>query len=139
MYKTQRTSWNTTPISCNQKNSVKISCVDDRQENGSDPNIWGPHFWYILHNNSAKYPQNPSNCWKERMKNFILGIPSMVPCEKCIIHSTQYIEQHRDNLDNIVSTRENLFKWFVDFHNEVNIRNGKCKFTLQMAKEKWSY
>ncbi len=91
----------------------------------NDPKIWGPSFWFTLHNGAVKYPQTASPICAKRMKGFITGIPVMLPCELCSDHATAYIEKHSDKLDKVVSTRENLFNFFVDFHNQVNIRYGK--------------
>ena len=73
------------------------------------------------------------------MKNFILGIPVMLPCEKCREHSNQFIESNYDNLDNIVSSRDNLFKFFVDFHNNANKETNKPEMSYEDAKKLYNY
>jgi FAD-linked sulfhydryl oxidase len=90
-----------------------------------DPSVWGPAFWFTLHNGAANYPDYPNNSTQERMKGFIIGIPAILPCEKCREHATQYINANYNNLNSICSTRENLFNFFVDFHNYVNNRYNK--------------
>jgi hypothetical protein len=69
------------------------------------------------------------------MKNIILGIPVLLPCENCKEHSTAYIESRLNELDDIVSTRDKLFNFFVDFHNYVNKRYGKKIFTYEEARK----
>ena len=98
-----------------------------------NPNVWGSAFWFILHNGAANYPVSASPITKKRMKGFILGIPSMLPCDTCSNHATLHIEEHKDELDNICSGRETLFKFFVDFHNIVNERYGKTTVSLEDA------
>jgi hypothetical protein len=93
--------------------------------NSENPEVWGPAFWFVVHNGSARYPLKPSNIWKERMKGFIFGMPALIPCEKCADHATAHIEANRERMDEVVSSRENLFNFFVDFHNYVNERYGK--------------
>ena len=66
------------------------------------------------------------------MKSFIMGIPVMVPCEKCADHATAYIES-RSDLDQVVKNRDSLFSFFVDFHNFVNERLGKDKIPMEAA------
>jgi hypothetical protein len=39
--------------------------------NTADPKVWGPSFWFSLHNGAARYPLNASNLIMERMKGFI--------------------------------------------------------------------
>lgn len=102
-------------------------------ENSGDPKVWGPAFWFSLHNGSVKYPIKASPLWAERMKGFILGIPVMLPCEKCADHAMAHIESNYDKLDEIVSGRDKLFKFFVDMHNYVNRRYKKPEMSVEDA------
>jgi hypothetical protein len=99
----------------------------------SDPNVWGPAFWFILHNGSSKYPVSASNLIINRMKGFIKGIPLMLPCPDCKYHAICHIELNKDNLDDICSSREKLFSFFVEFHNIVNKRYGKPTVSVEDA------
>lgn len=93
------------------------------------PEIFGPPFWFTLHNGAAHYPIKASVVCMQRMKGFILGIPVMLPCETCSDHATAYIESQREKLDYIVSGREPLFEFLVNMHNYVNRRFGKPEIT----------
>lgn len=99
----------------------------------SDPTVWGPAFWYSIHNGAATYPIKASPICIERMVGFILGLPYILPCESCAEHATAHIEKNRDKLHIICSTRENLFNFFVDFHNYVNMRFGKNLMSYEKA------
>jgi len=115
----------------NDKLHIKYTTIN--YENSGNPLVFGPPLWFSLHNGAARYPQHPSTIWKERMKNFILGIPIMIPCEKCMIHANAYIYSELNNLDLIVSSREELFKFFWKFHNYVNVRLNKQEISLEDA------
>lgn len=101
--------------------------------NTSDPRVWGPSFWFSLHNGVSKYPENASPYVIERMKGFILGIPMMLPCEKCKVHATNYIDQNSDKIDQICQGRTSLFQFFVDFHNMVNKTYNKPILSYEQA------
>ena len=101
------------------------SCTYHDKKANNNPVIWGPPFWYTLHNGAFHYPKHASPLYSERMKNFILGLPIMVPCVVCKEHATAFIEKHRNKLNDICSNRDDLFKFFVDFHNQVNKRYNK--------------
>jgi hypothetical protein len=101
--------------------------------NPTDPRVWGPAFWFTLHNGSVNYPIKASPIWAERMKGFILGMPVMIPCEKCRDHATSHIEENYFRLNEIVSGREQLFNFFVSFHNYVNERYNKPKMSIEDA------
>ena len=82
---------------------------------------------------------NASPLVKQRILNRIQAIPYEVPCKTCQIHASAYIESLSDyDLDKIVSGRDNLFKFYVDFHNAVNTRLGKPIWTYQQALNYYS-
>jgi hypothetical protein len=98
-----------------------------------NPNVWGSAQWLCFHLFSTKYPEKPSPIVIEHMKNYILAIPYTLPCEKCSNHARSFIESNYSNLDIICSSKNNLFKFFVDFHNYVNIRYNKPIMSVQDA------
>lgn len=104
----------------------------------SDPKVWGPAFWFSLHVSAAYYPDNPSDIVRERMKQRILAIPYEVPCATCRPHASAFIESYRDKLDLVVSTKHELGKFYVDFHNKVNQRYGKPEWKYEDAYKVYS-
>jgi hypothetical protein len=99
----------------------------------TSPQVFGPPLWFSLHNGSAHYPTNPSPIARMQMKNIILGLPVLIPCKNCQNHATSYIEKNYDQLDDICSSRDKVFKFFVDFHNHVNERYNKPKMSYDDA------
>ena len=100
--------------------TMKIRYKQLNNVNSGSPFVWGPAFWFSMHNGAWRYPKSASPFWKSRMKSFIQGIPVMLPCENCADHACAYIESQKHNLDHIVRGKDNLIKFFVDFHNFVN-------------------
>ena len=62
----------------------------------------------------------------------------MVPCASCREHSTGYIEEKMDKLDDICSNKDKLFNFFVDFHNFVNKRLNKPIMSYDEATKLYS-
>lgn len=116
-----------------EPNKLDMKWTTVEYANPSDPRVWGPAFWFTLHNGSVNYPIKASPIWAERMKGFILGIPVMIPCEKCRDHATSHIEANYFRLNEIVSGREQLFNFFVSFHNYVNERYNKPIMSFEDA------
>jgi len=116
----------------NQELNIKYELTEG---NGTSPDVFGPPFWFTLHNGASKYPDDPSKIVQAKMKNFIIAIPVMLPCLKCKDHATSYIESTLEKLDDIVSSRNKLFNFFVDFHNYVNKKYGKNILTYQQAEK----
>jgi hypothetical protein len=107
------------------KQELDAEWVTVQYANSVDPQVWGPAFWFILHNSSVHYPVKASPLSRKAMKDFILGMPIMIPCEECSDHATAHIEANHSRLDEVTSGRHHLFNFFVDFHNRVNRRYGK--------------
>ena len=108
--------------------------VEEEYLKGDSPDVFGPPLWFCLHNAAAHYPIHASPAFAERMKNIIVGLPVLIPCETCKEHATKYIEEKKHTLMEICKTRETLFNFFVDFHNYVNIRLEKKVWTYDEAK-----
>ena len=117
---------------------LKLRYEEKKFDNTSHPDVFGPSFWFTLHNGASRYPIKASPFQAEKMKGFIRGIPVMLPCDKCSEHAQSYIEENEKNFDDIVSGRENLFKFFWKFHNSVNKRTGKPETSLEDAKKMYT-
>ena len=141
-YKSQSTAENNTEDKLNENvkplKNTNLQYVQINDTNSSNPEVWGPAFWFSLHNGALRYPNNASPHWKERMKNFILGIPVMLPCQKCMMHATAYIDDKKQELDEIVNDKEKLFDFFCCFHNFVNKRLEKSELSTKDAYKLYS-
>lgn len=99
--------------------------------NTVSPRVWGRALWFSLHNGALNYPDDPDDEKKQMMINFILGLPIMLPCDMCKNHAHEYIQSRKNTLHNVVQNSRNLFKFFWEFHNDVNRRTGKPTMTLE--------
>jgi len=85
---------------------------NNRNLNTADPRVWGPSFWFTLHNGAKNYPLNADAEDKYHMKNFILALPTIIPCSACSSHAKSHIRSNYHLLDHICSGRDNLFNFF---------------------------
>lgn len=124
------------PIRLNEylKNQPEIEMVVGKTMVGHsfEPDMFGPAFWFTLHNGAAAYPENPTQQVQEGMKMFIMGLPIMIPCVTCKEHAFNYIRNH--DLDYETLNRENVFAFFNRFHNFANKRFNKREMSLDEAK-----
>ncbi len=118
----------------NYEGTGRISSTTNEYSNTTDPKVWGPPFWFTLHVSAAHYPEQASTLVRDRMKARILAIPFELPCVDCRTHASNYILSHVDHLNDICSSRESLFKFYVDFHNKVNERYNKPSMSYEQAK-----
>lgn len=107
------------------------SAVQQNKATAITPSVWGKSLWFSFHHGALYYPKNPTVEVQQNMLNFIKAIPLMIPCEMCRKHSTLYIESKKALLPLAVSSSEELFKFFWEFHNFVNKETNKRMFTLE--------
>ena len=86
-------------------------------------NIWGPPAWTFLHTVTYNYPDNPTEDDKRNFYNFFMSLQHVLPCEKCKEHYKQNIQKY--DLNNSLGSRQELVKWLIDLHNDINKDNGK--------------
>jgi hypothetical protein len=98
------------------------------------PSCFGPIKWAYLHNLALGYTSQPSEddviLYNQHLELFIKGLK----CAKCNKHALAYIEQN----PYILTSREDFFRWTVDFHNTVNERLGKPQFSYEDAISMYS-
>jgi hypothetical protein len=89
-----------------------------------DPEIWGPKAWFFLHTITFNYPEHPSENDKQIYKSFFNSLTDVLPCKVCANHYKENILNNPidDHLDN----KDNLVKWLIHLHNEVNESNSKA-------------
>jgi hypothetical protein len=99
----------------------------------SGPSLWGKPFWFSLHFGALNYTDSPSDDMIKMSVGFITGIPVMLPCVICRNHAFEYINKRRDTLYKVSSSKESLFRFYWEFHNEVNGKNGKRQISISEA------
>jgi len=123
-----------TPFIVSDSDTINIEW-SDKKSSLTDPTVFGPAVWFTLHNGSAHLPNELSPISLSRIKMFIDGIPDMlVVCGKCAEHARNYIETHRWVINDMKGGND-VFKFYVDFHNFVNERLGKSIMSLDTAKK----
>ena len=96
--------------------------------------LWGRPLWFSLHYGALNYPESPDRSMQEMMIGFIKGLPIMIPCDRCKNPAYEYINKFKQQeLLDVTSSSEKLFRFFWKFHNDVNLRSGKPTMTLKDA------
>ena len=116
---------------------IEMNITNSIQGSSYDPDVFGPSFWFTLHNGITTYPINPTPFVQTGMKQLLLNLPLIVPCLSCKEHFYSFLRN--SNLDHATNSRENLFAFFVDIHNYVNKRYNKPMMTLEDAKRMYGY
>ena len=89
-----------------------------------DPTIWGPKAWFFLETITMAYPISPSEEEIKNTKLFFYTLQFVIPCEKCRNNYNKHLEIYPLS-DEVLSSRDNLFKWIINMHNSVDINKKK--------------
>lgn len=88
------------------------------------PQVWGPPLWRKLHEITFDYPVNPTDEQKRDMINFFKNkVPTMIPCEECVENYNKKLMYFPIELN--VDSKDELTRWLIHIHNQVNILTGK--------------
>lgn len=100
--------------------------------------------WNLLHSFSVFYPENPTEQQQNNTKNLLLNIKKCMPfCMVCGNNGKDnFVET--SNLDNIVSSSDNLIQFVINYHSFINklLRNysevyNDEIFTVEFIKNKY--
>lgn len=98
--------------------------------------VWGPCIWYLFHTLAYKaVPEDFPNI-KTDLINYIQRICANLPCPECTQHATGFMKQNAQRIASI-TIKEQLQHFLIDFHNAVNARKGKPKFTYEQAENQY--
>lgn len=111
--------------------TLNINIENKECLNVRSPQVWGQAFWFINHLGSICAPTKIPPQKREKYWNFIDGLPEMLACQECQGHARKFVEKHKPYKDIICSSRDNLVRFFVDFHNDVNRRSGKKMMDIE--------
>ena len=88
---------------------------------------WGTPTWYFFHS----FAQHINDDFYKKNKDIICSLLKAIcfnlPCDECSKHAKQYT---RNTLNGkYIKNKKDLQDYFYSFHNSVNVRKGKKKFT----------
>ena len=96
---------------------------------------WGPNAWSLIHYTALAYPSQPTDVDKENYKNFYYSLQNTLPCPKCALNYQRHLKDIP--IDEALVDPEELFKWTIDIHNEVNKELGKRKYSYEEVSDKY--
>jgi len=98
------------------------------------PNLeWFKHYWYIFHMSAIMAPSLPTpeefEQWRVFYVVFGKSIPCVAECQGDYFRIIQTVYPFR------YANADDLFRWTVDVHNEVNAKLGKKPIPYDVAKK----
>ena len=105
----------------------------NKNENGLSKSLWGPRTWDVLHAMSFAFPHNPTMKQKVDAWNLFNSLPTLLPCKMCSGHCDAFIKKNPPDVEN----RHKLSRWLWKFHNAVNHRLGKDKYSWDKLESRY--
>lgn len=97
-----------------------------------DPNVWGPHYWFVLHTIAINYPLTPNEVTKKKYYDFVQNLPLFLP------EGTNFNEfLDRYPVSPYLDSRESFMKWVHFIHNKINFSLGKESISFEEAMNKY--
>jgi len=98
---------------------------------------WGPSGWTFLHAASYAYPNIPKHVDKMNMYNFLRYFASVIPCMRCRIDFTNYLQQQLQQKEesSVFKDTKSLVHFLVDAHNYVNVKLDKRIYSYAEVDE----
>lgn len=101
--------------------------------------IWGPHYWFVLHTIARTYPKHPTEITRKKYYEFIQNIPLFLPNKHIGKQFSKLINEYP--VSPYLDTQRSLMKWFHFIHNQVNkmISKKEISFTESLLQYNETY
>lgn len=88
--------------------------------------IWGPHYWFVLHTIALTYPSYPNDVVKRKYYDFIQTLPLLIP----ETNSSKTIQQYIDEFSVVpyLDSKKSFITYINRMHNHINVLLGKDVF-----------
>ena len=94
-----------------------------------DPDIWGPHYWFVLHTIALTYPKTPNEVMRKKYYDLIQNLPLFLPVEEIGNTFSQYLDKYP--VTPYLASRTSFVKWMHFIHNKINLSLGKEELTME--------
>ena len=96
-----------------------------------NPNVWGPHYWFVMHTIAMGYPKTPNETCRRKYYDLINNIPLIIP-------SVSFGNIFTDLLDKYpvtpyLDSQDSFIKWVHFIHNKINVILGKPEIPFDTA------
>lgn len=99
-------------------------------------NIWGPHYWFVLHSIARTYPEFPNEVSKRKYYDFIQNFPLFIPDEEISIKFSNLLDSFP--VSPYLTCRESFIKWMYFIHNKINRSLEKDELTFEEATKEYN-
>ena len=101
-----------------------------------NPNVWGPHYWFVLHTIALTYPLKPNDISKKKYYNFINDLPLFIPHTESAKTFSNLLDKYP--VTPYLDSRASFNKWVHFVHNKINLINGSEEINMTEAMNRYN-
>lgn len=94
----------------------------------SNPAVWGPPFWFVLHTICIHYPDHPNAVTKKKYYELFQNLPLFLPVESMGNKFAALLDEFP--VSSYLDSKESLVKWMHFIHNKINQQLEKPTISL---------
>ena len=100
-----------------------------------DSEIWGPHYWFVLHTIAFNYPENVNEVTRRKYYDFIQNLPLFIPVPEMGDKFATLLDRYP--VTPYLATRDSFIRWMYFIHNKYNEFLGKEQITFGEGIERY--
>ena len=95
---------------------------------GLNPEIWGPHYWFVIHTIALNYPHYPNDVTKKKYYDFIQNLPMFIPVNEIANEFSNLLDKYP--VSPYLDSRDAFIRWSHFIHNKINEKLEKPQLSL---------
>ena len=96
-----------------------------------NPDVWGPHYWFVLHTIALSYPDNVNSITKRKYYDLINNLSLFIPDANIGNIFNKFLDSYP--VLPYLDSKESFTKWVHFIHNKINIYLGKPEVSYYKA------
>lgn len=100
-----------------------------------DPEVWGPHYWFVLQTIAHTYPVTPNAVTKRKYYDFLQNLPLFLPNPEIGDKFSTFLDKYP--VSPYLDSRDSFIRWVHFAHNKINIELGKEEISLFDSLDKY--
>ena len=100
-----------------------------------NPEVWGPHYWFVLHTIALTYPDHPNDVTKKKYYDFLQNVPLFLPIKEIGNGFSKMLDKYP--VTPYLDSRESFIKWVHFIHNKINVALEKPELSMDEAMIKY--
>lgn len=98
-----------------------------------NPQVWGPHYWFVLYTIAYSYPDYPNEFTKKKYYDFLHNLPLFIPNVEIGNKFSTILDKYP--CSPYLSSRDSFKKWVHFIHNKINVQLGKQEMSFLHAED----